>query len=326
MKKRKKTGGFSAYGEYRYGETRPIYRPGAEHQQVFVGDQRKHVVAKVTAELRQWENSPFQNEASCRHGIRQALCGASYPWEQSDREAADLVAEGLSKIGARRPTWAEGQPEYAAPTDCCVHCAGGLTDEQLANGDRFCSSECAKAHIERKHGRWAHRHEQVMHSPYIIARQASRPALCCEQCGSSFRPRGGNWQDQKYCSKRCYTAAQIKLPDLECANPRCKKTFHALSADSRYCSAKCFKEHAANPGHEQCRCELCQRYFLRSARSRKEQLLCDSCRVRVGQFRSGRAVPTRVTPIIFDYFIVLPHNRSFSTMITPARFDALLAA
>lgn len=83
--------------------------------------------------------------------LRAGLCRDGLDWAWAHQEATEVVAEGLSKAGAKRPSWREGQPEW---TDGgvirhqrlrCANCEG-----QLEEGQRiFCGKTCFDAHRGR---------------------------------------------------------------------------------------------------------------------------------------------------------------------------------
>ena len=104
---------------------------------------RKRRIAAITAILRRYEASPFEHESACIAGLRSGLCLLGWSWREADREARETVAEGLRRIGARRPPWAWGQPDYAHGTDFiertrCARCGGPLPAERR----RYCSDLC----------------------------------------------------------------------------------------------------------------------------------------------------------------------------------------
>lgn len=111
-------------------------------------DRRRHLVATVANILEAGEPTKFAFEASCRHGIRSSLCAHGWRWAEADAIAADIVATALRSIGAQRPTWQQGQPEWTqegfAPTlrTRCIRCHKPLEGIQR----RFCSALCASGH------------------------------------------------------------------------------------------------------------------------------------------------------------------------------------
>lgn len=114
-------------------------------------DRRRHLVETVATILKSGESSPFAFEASCRHGLRSRLCLAGWGWQDADALAADIVAEALRRIGARRPTWEEGQPDYVQngggaliERTRCVRCHTPLPEGHF----KFCSRLCGQSHRE----------------------------------------------------------------------------------------------------------------------------------------------------------------------------------
>lgn len=83
-----------------------------------------------------------------RRTIRSVLCMRGLSWPLADRVAADVVHEVLLKVVAKRPSWAEGQPEWAIEAGTliertrCVHCHKGLPEGH----HKFCGKLCRTAH------------------------------------------------------------------------------------------------------------------------------------------------------------------------------------
>src|SRR5690606_7695490 len=95
----------------------------------------KHLVESVVTILKSADPTPFAFEASCRHGLRSRLTLEGWNWKDADDTAADIVATALRQIGAKRPTWAEGQPDWAQngsgtmiERTRCIRCRGPLPD------------------------------------------------------------------------------------------------------------------------------------------------------------------------------------------------------
>lgn len=111
-------------------------------------DRRRHLVETVAGILARGEWSKFSYEAACRYGLRRAFCRQGWRWIEADATAADIVAAALRSIGAQRPTWKEGQPEWTqdgfAPVlrTRCLRCHKPLEGIQR----RFCSALCADGH------------------------------------------------------------------------------------------------------------------------------------------------------------------------------------
>lgn len=107
-------------------------------------DRRGHLVDTVAAIMRNTEPTPFAAEAPCLHFIRSRLCLKGWAWGEADTLAAEIVASALKRIGARRPTWKQGQPEWTqegfAPIarTRCVQCRRPLPEDR----PRFCDDHC----------------------------------------------------------------------------------------------------------------------------------------------------------------------------------------
>src|SRR5690606_16555424 len=108
----------SGLTEWRYGQPE---RP-REHIPIFDGALREGMVHRTILLLRNWQSSPFENEGRVRSELRSWLCLLGFEWQQSDQEAANLISEAFHKLGARRPTYLQGQPEHTAYDGRCLHC------------------------------------------------------------------------------------------------------------------------------------------------------------------------------------------------------------
>lgn len=111
---------------------------------------KRAIVDKVANILASGEPTRFAGEGACRHGIRSALCLRSWSWPLADVIARDIVSAALSQIGAERPTWKQGQPEYTQdghnPIERtrCRHCGRDLPEHGPAHMI-FCSPRCRSA-------------------------------------------------------------------------------------------------------------------------------------------------------------------------------------
>lgn len=93
-------------------------------------------------------------EGPCRHAIRSKLILKCWGWQEADDASANIVASALSQIGAIRPDWDEGQPEWAQSgaggvieRTRCIHCHKPLPRDE--NRRKFCSDHCASVHVIR---------------------------------------------------------------------------------------------------------------------------------------------------------------------------------
>lgn len=109
------------------------------------------LVQRVAAFMRQeWEEgrtpSKLNHEAAVRTGIRTSLCRQGWAWSDADDMARDIVVAALNRIGAKRPTWLEGQPAHfqdgaSVPRERCLCCGATLLGEI---GVSFCSRGCRR--------------------------------------------------------------------------------------------------------------------------------------------------------------------------------------
>lgn len=121
--------------------------------------------------MRACEPTPFAAESACRHGIRSALCLQGWSWGQADDAAVEIVASALRIVGARRPTWAMGQPDYAFRGDpgvreSCIRCGKPLPE--MAR--KFCGPVCRNAH----HSWWDNLTRRDERNAMLRARRAAR--------------------------------------------------------------------------------------------------------------------------------------------------------
>ncbi|GAA5664521.1 hypothetical protein Brsp07_03013 [Brucella sp. NBRC 14130] len=283
-------------------------------QRIFHGERRKHIVSKVFDALSDWRYSPFQREGELRAALRSTLCLTRARWADADYEAASLISEGLKLIGAVRPDWIEGQPDYAIRGDLCSWCRRPLSDLSQVGGRtrHYCSVECAQAAFQ---GKAFQRRDQsdeayrTAHKVIVAARLGSRE---CVECGKSFVPIGKRI-DQKYCSTACHGKSRIVIEKRSCV--QCGKLFtpHNRQGTYRYCSTECY--HAFRSADAKARritktCLCCGETFVPQ---RPTTMFCS--KVCVGQSQRKpriippplRLVPTMrsaiivpLTPIIFD--------------------------
>lgn len=165
-------------------------------------DKQREIREKITDIVRKAEPTPFSAEGPCRAGIRSSLCLQGWAWGAADMIAADIVAAALSSVGARRPSWLEGQPEYTQPgalpiqRDNCVRCRKPLPEGHW----RFCSHECNTAYHGAK--RWERAKEEIgiKYQAQRAAWSAKQSPRVCVRCGESFQPMKNN---QQYCSRVC---------------------------------------------------------------------------------------------------------------------------
>lgn len=266
---------------------------------IIKGDRRTHVINKILDELADYRQSPFEHEGDCRAGLRSALCLGGHSWSASDLEAANLVAESLLLIGAKRPTWDEGQPEYLLSYDVCQGCNGPLPTSEYEGNRKgmFCSSVCASGWIERRQATfvgfdWLRRAAQSGASSskvYVAAQnilhREARPLRKCVNCKREYRPFGRNGRDQNYCSHACYSEAKQTIPTREC--PQCRTQFRGFSETQIFCSRACQKQQS----FQKC-CPGCRSVF--TAKSKKAIYCSDACRARIKKNPDASVLPGMV--------------------------------
>lgn len=165
---------------------------------------REPIVRKIASILASGETSKFEFEAACRHGLRAQRCLDGERWAEADKWAALIVQLALHRIGAVRPRWQEGQPEWTQDGHAPVerfYCANPKCHKPLPEGHyKFCSRICATVVTGARY--------QLSHREEIYAQRAARraawsaqqPDRACEHCGKRFRPKSPG---QRFCSALC---------------------------------------------------------------------------------------------------------------------------
>jgi hypothetical protein len=158
--------------------------------------------------LRTGEPTPFAFEAACRHGLRRALVAMSWKWAIADTVAADIVAAALRDIGAKRPTWYEGQPEFTRTVQERWRCAnkkcGKPIERESDQVMLYCGEPCRlRAKSERQAA--DRRKEQAAASrAWRAAARAAGPQRKCELCNAQFHALDiTGKKPQRFCSPSC---------------------------------------------------------------------------------------------------------------------------
>jgi hypothetical protein len=260
----------------RWLATRPIIVTKVKPRQLNK-DKRRHLVATVLAILESGTPTKFAYEASCRYGLRRTFCVEGWPFHEADATAADIVSTALRRIGAQRPTWQQGQPEWQqfgyAPVEYtrCLHCGGAIPpDRGSRNGSavKYCSALCGQAAYMRKARRSGERMTMAEHLAALAARK-KRTYLerekQCEQCGQTFHP-GYAVNRQRFCCLACAKAGQSRPRRSNRACVRCGATFKPKHAAAKYCSTACYEHrgHSKHSGEERT-CLVCQTVFRAKA-------------------------------------------------------------
>jgi hypothetical protein len=104
--------------------------------------------------LRHGSPTLFALESATRTGLRIAFIYQSASWAAADELAARIVRNALAMLGAKRPDWYQGQPEYTQfgvlriLRENCIRCGRRLDDEKVGLA-LFCSDLCRAAHHDR---------------------------------------------------------------------------------------------------------------------------------------------------------------------------------
>lgn len=214
---------------------------------ILKGERRRHVVDEVMDILKDWRFSKFENEGPVRHGLRSALCPDGHRWALADLEAALMVQEGLKRIGAKRPSWAEGQRDYADPRHNCAWCGNDLPEEMTsgARQGRFCSAVCAKSAIQKRTEEERFHASRTGMAAYRVIRREKLPLRDCLQCGTAFRPFNYQKADQRFCTHECSQLWSRRIPERDCKT--CGTMFRPKSASGIYCSIACSVERPYEP-------------------------------------------------------------------------------
>lgn len=146
--------------------------------------------------MRSAEPTPFAAEGPARAGVRGALCMAGWRWPMADAEAELLVRSALQMVGAKRPTWKEGQPEFTQPgalpivREQCARCAMPLPEGHY----KYCGPVCWKAAKIDWSRRWALEQQSIAET----SGRAISP-----KCPSCRKPFFRKREEQKFCSTAC---------------------------------------------------------------------------------------------------------------------------
>ncbi|WP_139816221.1 hypothetical protein [Planktotalea arctica] len=93
-------------------------------------------------------SSIFGLEGVMRASLRADLCLRGWRWLDADQAARDIVSGAHSLLGAKRPDWYEGQPEYVIAEGVliertrCKRCHKKLPE----NHYKFCGDVCRKSY------------------------------------------------------------------------------------------------------------------------------------------------------------------------------------
>jgi len=188
-------------------------------------DRRRHLVETVAAILRLGQPTHFAFEGTCWHGLRSELCLDGWTWPEADHVAADIVATALRQLGASRPTWQQGQPEWTEEgvlrieRENCARCRKPLpADRGIGSGIplKYCSVEC---NVAAANVNWRNRMSVEQRIQETLAgrtrrkrAQEAKPDKNCAFCNDVFKPYPtyGGKPEPIFCSPRCRNKARSR--------------------------------------------------------------------------------------------------------------------
>ncbi len=255
-----KDGYWSGLDDYRNGRRAPVTLPkvSIQHDKVFSQKERKHYVSEIIGIIQDWRSTPFEHEGSSIAGIRTGLCMTGHSWIASHNEAETIVGEAFKRLGAKRPTYDEGQREYSIAPENCSWCGLAVPDELILSQrkTRFCSDVCARSAIRHRDIKTTADTKVAYRAAYETICRSKQSVQACEQCGKGFRPM---FSGGRFCSHECSSEYNRVL---ECKNcPTCSKTFRPKSATIIFCSRAC--KDIAHRKLELAHCKGCAEPFRR---------------------------------------------------------------
>ncbi|SCM70013.1 hypothetical protein KL86PLE_130530 [uncultured Pleomorphomonas sp.] len=300
-------------GTYRHGEKRkvglpPLKSEASASKRPLRGEKRRHVLDEVIKILRHWSSSPFEREGSTLAGLRSGLVLKGNRWAIADFEAAEIVAEGLRIIGARRPEWIEGQPEWSDQLDFCAWCGKPMPDELVEHGrrQRFCSPVCAKSAIQKRNAGILAHEDIIKNDARRVITREKLPPTTCVWCGTLFRPLNPDKHGtQQFCSHRCRGAAMVTTDPVTCLN--CGTVFQPKNSGdgrfSKFCSTACSNAYGKSTRYEKT-CECCGQPFVAK---RPDTVYCGRrCSRFIADWRNEIRIPSKLSDLLFDYLFTAP--------------------
>nr|WP_313709125.1 hypothetical protein [Brucella intermedia] len=227
-------------------------------------DLRTRLLETVIVILKEGRPTLFALEGTCRHHVRAFLCVEGWGWEEADIASADIVLTALNRIGAKRPSWADGQPEYRGHgfhgnMRRCINqkCHAPLEENQKL----YCSDHC-RHYVNVS--RWMERNKEHALAQKVINR-AKRKAADPE----AFKAKQREYQRRQ----------DEKRPVRECV--LCSKPFKA-NKTQRYCSDAC--KYKRNEADKERACVVCfNRFFVRWV-SEPKQTCSRKCAARLARY------------------------------------------
>lgn len=322
------------------------------------GQRRERVLTEVIDALQDWRLSHFENEGAVHHGIRAALCLDGHGWALSDIEADLLVQQGLRTIGAKRPSWEQGQREYLVARENCSWCQAAIDEEDRAKGARFCSAVCARSAFVRREYTSTQKENQLALSAFDAIKTDEAPLIECSHCQKPFKRRGAQYASNlalgrfKFCSMACADSSKRVYAARNCVI--CEKEYFPRKERQFCCSGTCGRKLLIKPPNRECLCcgvkfrsyrsgdkansfcsVACSNKFGRRtrifrscywcgidyhAKSHKSRSCGPQCAQRIVNVRNGAWKPKALTPHLLDFMC-----REVGISVTPDRPACLTA-
>lgn len=238
----------SAYERQIIRETKKRIAARSKPRKLHV-DLRTRLIETVVVILKEGRPTLFALEGTCRHHVRSFLCVEGWGWSEADIGSFEIVRTALNRLGAKRPSWADGQPEYRGNgfhgnMRRCINqkCHALLEDNQKL----YCSDHC-RHYVNVS--RWMERNKEHALAQKVINR-AKRKAADPE----AFKAKQREYQRRQ----------DEKRPVRECV--LCGKPYKA-NKTQRYCSDDC--KYKRNEAEKERACVVCfSRFFVRWASDR----------------------------------------------------------
>ncbi|MCK0198980.1 hypothetical protein MWN34_18945 [Ancylobacter sp. 6x-1] len=249
-------------------------------------DRASHLADLTAKILRTGQPTNFAFEGACLTGIRASLCLDGWTWPDAHDAARTVVGVALKQIGAIRPTWNQGQPEYLDLTELegevhCRRCRRKIDEERGSHGGRrvrFCSKMCSNAarkDKERFSGEAVSRSEYLAACAERSAKLKEERVIDCENCGTIFAM---DYRSQKYCTKKCFSESKTKHQEKPCDH--CGSIFKPKKNPygvAKYCSRECAAANRPKKVRQALQCLTCSTVFYPPYPSQKRRYCSPGC-------------------------------------------------
>lgn len=265
-------------------------------------DLRAQLVDTVVVILKQGYPTLFEHEGTCRHSVRSFLCVEGWGWDEADISSADIVLTALNRIGAKRPTWSQGQPEYRGEEfhGTLRRCMNPRCRSILEGSNRiFCSEHCGdvvrkkryedanKARLiamklvyqQRKRQADPEAYRQWQRESTARSLEKHEPRQCVE-CGKYFKAFPSD--PARYCSVDCRHAKNRVNIMRPCATCGTEFSVTKKSDGRKYCSMKCnYERNIADKTRD---CLVCKTQFQVWRPSKRQKTCSRKCGVALGRY------------------------------------------